>query len=133
MNAPVVLHLKVPRENDRGQVAAEAIFTGLSELFRHHPATLSFEIVVRGGFLYFFVVTERSNVDIVRGQLFSQYPTLEIVEVTDYTGSLSLSSHVIILKLERPDAYPIKTYKELETDFLSALSGMASSICGNDL
>ncbi|OGG14922.1 hypothetical protein A2875_03095 [Candidatus Gottesmanbacteria bacterium RIFCSPHIGHO2_01_FULL_46_14] len=133
MNAPVVLHLKVPRENDRGPVAAEAIFTGLSELFRHHPATLSFEIVVRGGFLYFFVVTERSNVDIVRGQLFSQYPTLEIVEVTDYTGSLSLSSHVIILKLERPDAYPIKTYKELETDFLSALSGMASSISGNDL
>lgn len=133
MDAPVVLHLKIPRENDRGPVAAEAVFKGLSELFRHQPTILSFEIVVRGGFLYFFVVTERGNVDIVRGQLFSQYPTLEIIEVTDYTSSLSLSSHVILLKLERPDAYPIKTYKELETDFLSSLSGMASSVSGNDL
>ena len=133
MTSPVVLHLKVPRDNDRGPVAAEAVFNGLSELFRHHPTNLSFEIVVRGGFLYFFVVCERPVIDIVRGQLFSQYRSLEIVEVADYTGPLSLSSHTILLKLERPDAYPIKTYKELETDFLASLSGMATSVAGSDL
>lgn len=133
MTSPVVLHLKVPKDNDRGPVAAEAVFHGLSELFRHHPTTLSLEIVLRGGFLYFFLVCERPIVDIVRGQLFSHYSSLEIVEVADYTGPLSLSSHVVLLKLERPDAYPIKTYKELETDFLTNLSGMATSVTGNDI
>lgn len=133
MEAPVVLHLKVPKENDRGPVAMEAVFNGLSELVRASPATLSFEIVVRGGFLYFFLVCERAVVDIVRGQLFSQYPNLEIEEVKDFTANLSLSTYCTLLKLERPDAYPLKTYKELETDFLMSLSGMATSVTGNDL
>ena len=133
MISPVILHLKIPKENDRGPVAIEAVFNGLSELFRHHPTTISCEIVVRGGFLYFFLVCERPVVDIVRGQLFSQYRSLELAEVADYTGPLSLSSHIVLLKLERPDAYPIKTYKELETDFLSGLSGMATGLTGNDI
>lgn len=133
MEAPVVLHLKVPRENDRGPVAMEAVFNGLSELFRHHPTTLSFEIVVRGGFLYFFLVCERAVVDIVRGQLFSQYPNLEIEEVKDFTANLSLSTYCTLLKLERPDAYPLKTFRELETDFLASLSGLSTSVTTNEL
>lgn len=133
MDAPVVLHLKVPRENDRGPVAMEAVFNGLSELFRHHPTTLSFEIVVRGGFLYFFLVCKRAAVDIVRGQLFSQYPNLEIEEVKDFTANLSPSTHSTLLKLERPDAYPLKTFRELETDFLASLSGLSTSVALNEL
>lgn len=133
MEAPVVLHLKVPKENDRGPVATEAVFNGLSELFGHHPTTLNFEIVIRGGFLYFFVVCERNVVDIVRGQLFSQYPHLEIEEVADYTASLSPSTHITLMKLKRPDAYPLKTFRELETDFLASLSGLATSIAANEL
>lgn len=133
MDAPVVLHLKVPRENDRGPVAMEAVFNGLSELFRASPATLSFEIVVRGGFLYFFLVCERAVVDIVRGQLFSQYPNLEIEEVNDFTANLSPSTHSTLLKLERPDAYPLKTFRELETDFLASLSGLSTSVTTNEL
>lgn len=133
MDAPVVLHLKVPRENDRGPVAMEAVFNGLSELFRASPATLSFEIVVRGGFLYFFLVCQRTVVDIVRGQLFSQYPNLEIEEVKDFTANLSPSTHSILLKLEHPDAYPLKTFRELETDFLASLSGLSTSVALNEL
>lgn len=133
MDAPVVLHLKVPRENDRGPVAMEAVFNGLSELFRASPATISFEIVVRGGFLYFFLVCQRAVVDIVRGQLFSQYPNLEIEEVNDFTANLSPSTHSILLKLERPDAYPLKTFRELETDFLASLSGLSTSVTTNEL
>ncbi len=133
MDAPVVLHLKVPRENDRGPVAMEAVFNGLSELFRHHLTTISCEIVVRGGFLYFFLVCERPVVDIVRGQLFSQYPNLEIEEVKDFTVNLSPATHTTLLKLERPDAYPLKTFRELETDFLANLSGLSTSVGTNEL
>jgi len=114
-------------------MAAETVFAGLSELFRHHPNTVSCEIVVRAGFLYFFLVCERLVVDIVRGQLFSQYPNLELLEVADYLSSLSPSAYAVCMKLERPDAYPLKTFRELETDFLTSLSGMATSVSTNEL
>lgn len=133
MVAPVVLHLKIPKTNDKGPVAAEAVFAGLAELFRHQPTTVALEIVVRVGFLYFFVVCENQVVDLVRGQLFSQYPTLEIESVDDYTKSFSPSTVIATLRMERPDAYPIKTYKELESDFLASLSGMATSVAAHEL
>lgn len=132
MTSPVVLHLKVPKDNDRGPLAAEAVFSGLSELFRHHPTTISLEIVVRAGFLYFFIVCQRPVVDIIRGQLFSQYPHLEIEEVRDYLSSFSPSACMTRMKLERPDAYPLKTFRELKTDFLTSLSGMATSVGKNE-
>ena len=133
MVVPVVLHLKIPKTNDKGPIGAEAIFAGLAELFRHRPTTLALEIAVRAGFLYFFVVCENQVVDLVRGQLFSQYPTMEIEKVDDYTKSFSPSTVITTLKMERPDAYPIKTYKELESDFLASLSGMATSVATNEL
>lgn len=133
MDTPVVLHLKVPKDNDRGPVAAEVVFSGIAELFRHQTTRLSAEICVRGGFLYFFLICERSVLDLVRGQLFSQYPALETVEVNDYAGALSPATVVALMKLERPDAYPIKTYKELEGDFLASLSGLATSVGSNEL
>ena len=129
----VVLHLKIPKTNDKGPIGAEAIFAGLAELFRHRPTTLALEIAVRAGFLYFFVVCENQVVDLVRGQLFSQYPTMEIEKVDDYTKSFSPSTVITTLKMERPDAYPIKTYKELESDFRASLSGMATSVATNEL
>lgn len=133
MVAPVVLHLKIPKTNDKGPVAAEAVFAGLAELFRRQPATIALEIAVRAGFLYFFVICENQVADLVRGQLFSQYPTLEIETVDDYTKSFSPSTVIATLKMERPDAYPLKTYKELESDFLASLSGMATSVAAHEL
>lgn len=128
MDAPIVLHLKVPKANDRGVDAAEAMFAGLSELLKHHKTTVSFEIAIRGGYLYFFVVCETPYVDVIRGQLFAQYPGLEIETVQDYAPSLSSSTVVTYLKLEHPDMYPIKTHRELASDILTSLSGIATSV-----
>lgn len=133
MISPVIIHLRVPKENDKGPLAMETVFSGLAELFREVPTTLSLEIVIRSGFLYFFVVCEQKDVDLIRGQLFSQYPNLETQEVSDYVSELSPSSVFINTKLERTDAYPLKTYKELEIDFLTNLSGMAVSVGKNEL
>ena len=128
MLAPSIFHLKVPKGNDKGPIAAESVFSGIAEIFREKPAPLSFEIVVQNGFLYFLVVCESAHRDLVRGQIFAHYPNIETEDVNDYTTSLSLNSVVGELKLERPDVYPIKTYKELESDFLASFSGMATSL-----
>ncbi|OGG28450.1 hypothetical protein A3A64_01485 [Candidatus Gottesmanbacteria bacterium RIFCSPLOWO2_01_FULL_48_11] len=128
MVSPVVLHLKVPQDNEKSPMAMEGALSGIAELFRHRPTSLSLELVIRGGFIYFFVICEQQFRDLVKGQLFSQYPHLDIEEVEDYTTALSSPTTIAILKLERPDAYPLKTYKELETDFLASLAGMATSI-----
>ncbi len=133
MTTPVVLHIKISQENAKGPVAMESVFNGLGELFRKKKAVLSFEIVIRSQFLYFFVVCDRNDVDFVRGQLFSQYPNIELEEVSDYSGAFSTSSVVATVKLDRPDAYPLKTYKDLENDFLTNLSGLATSVGKDDL
>lgn len=133
MVAPRVLHLKVPKDNAKGPAAAEAVFAGFSELFRHKPTVISLEVVLRSGFLYFLVACEATVVDLVRGQLFAQYPTLEIEDVQDYATKLTSATAVSVLKLKHPDVYPLKTYKELETDFLTNLSGLATSVGTSEL
>ncbi len=125
---PTILHLKVPKGNDKGPSAAEAAFAGLAEIFREKPSVLSFEVVVQNSFLYFVVICEQAHVDLVRGQLFAQYPNIETEVVNDYCNSISGQNVICELKLERPDAYSLKTYKELENDFLASFSGMATSV-----
>ncbi|MBI4058217.1 hypothetical protein HY408_00450 [Candidatus Gottesmanbacteria bacterium] len=125
---PITLHLKVPRGNDKGPRAQEAVFSGLAEIFREHPATLSFEILVNNGFLYYVVVCAQNHIDLVRGQLFAHYPNIETEIVKDYAATLSSNAVVCELQLERPDVYPIKSYRELETDLLASLAGLATSV-----
>ncbi len=133
MTDTVVLHLKVPSDNDKGPLAMESVFNGLGELFRSEQTALAFEIAVRSGFLYFFVACDRQDVDLVRGQLYAQYPHLALEEVVDYTDALSSTPISITVRLERSDAYPLKTYKELDADFLTNLSGIATSVGKDDL
>lgn len=121
------LYLKVPKSNPQGPLSAESIYSGLSELFRNKPVNVSLEIVLRDRFLHFFFVCNRENVDIIKGQFFSQYQNLEVSEVNDYTLGASGSGVVAQLKTSAPDFYPLKTYKELDTDFLTNLSGLAAS------
>ncbi len=111
MDAPVVLHFKVPKESEKGPQACESVLAGLNELFKHQKTPVSLEIVVKGGFLYFFAVCERAFVDFLRGQFFAQYPNLEIQEISDYMSSVSPAAAVAAVKLERPDVYPIKITK----------------------
>lgn len=133
MISPIILHLRVPKENPKDASAMENVFSGLAELFRRNKTNISFEIVIKEGYLYFFIVCEKDYLDLIRGQLFSQYPDLEIQEVSDYLLNLSEKTRGVALKLERPSAYPLKTYKEIKTDFLSSLSGLATSVGKNEM
>lgn len=83
---------------------------------------LSFEMVSKGGVIYFYVATPVAMKDLVVQQLHAQFSDAEIEEAEDYniftpTGVV-LGSYVT---LKRQHLFPIKTYKTLESDPLNAL------------
>lgn len=139
-----VLRVRIPRfassereeANDLRQVqediaVAETFFSALGGMPAQrgfgawlHGRTdqLAFEIVVKGGVIYFYVATPVAMKELVIQQLHAQFSDAEVEEAEDYnmftaTGTV-LGSYVT---LKREHLFPIKTYKQLESDPLHAL------------
>ena len=106
----------------------ESVLIGIGEIFRQNQIKLSLEIFIKDGFLHFMAVCPKEYSNLVKGQLFSQYPNIEIGEIQDYAKNFTQDSSIVTLKLAKSDGYPIKTYKDIETDFLASLSGLSASV-----
>lgn len=132
MLIPVVLHLKIRKGSEKDPSSMASALGSISEIFRSKPEVISWEIVCKGGFIHFFVVSEKSVSEIIRGQLFAQYPELEVEEIADYTYSLSSNTVTSTVSLKYSDVYPLKTYKDIGSDFLTSLSGISSSLSDNE-
>jgi hypothetical protein len=84
----------------------------------------SFEIVSIGGVVHFFIYTPVNLKDLVRSQLYAQFPQIEINEVPDYTDRLpmhlrdanNIGMFAWEYKFDKPNAYPIRTYRDWGTD-----------------
>jgi hypothetical protein len=84
----------------------------------------SFEIVSIGGVVHFFIHTPTHVKDLIQSQLYAQFPQIEISEVPDYTDRLpfhlrdanNMGMFAWEYKFEKPDAYPIRTYRDWGTD-----------------
>ncbi|MBI2600406.1 type IV secretion system DNA-binding domain-containing protein [Candidatus Daviesbacteria bacterium] len=127
----VLLQIKAPRGNEIKIDAAEQMFAtlaslrksgGLFEAFKPQPH-LSFEIVALHESIRFFISCHKSLQDLVEKQINGAYPDAEIKEVPEYNiftenGFTAYSS----FKLKNADYFPIKTYRDLPTDPLSALT-----------
>ena len=129
----VVLLLQVPRTNDKKELAAEQMFAALhglllspsSKLFRAtRHERLSFEIAVLNKRIGFYVCVPRFLKDFVEEQVYAQYPSVQISEVSDYahTDNGLQSSLVAEMKLVANDALPIKTFQSFEVDPLAAIT-----------
>jgi hypothetical protein len=83
---------------------------------------VSFEVVVENGLISFYAVAPLELEGFVSQQLQAQFPDADIVRVEDYNifspSGVILGSH---LKLRRKNLFPIKTYRDLESDPLNAL------------
>ncbi len=82
----------------------------------------AFEIVAHRGVIFFYVAVPLGLKELLTQQLHAQFSDAEIEEAEDYnmfspTGVV-LGSYVT---LKRPSLFPIKTYKQLESDPLFAL------------
>ncbi len=82
----------------------------------------SFEIVAHGGLVYFYVAVPRIMQNFIEEQIHAQFPSAVIEETKDYniftpTGTILAG----FLAFKRKDAFPIKTYKKLDSDPLNPI------------
>ncbi|MBU1031819.1 hypothetical protein KKE03_02780 [Patescibacteria group bacterium] len=127
----VLLQIRVPRGNEIKIDAAEQFFAtlaslrksgGLFQAFTPQPQ-MSFEIVALHESIRFFISCHRSHQDLIEKQVHGAYPDAEIKEVPEYnlfseTGKTAYAQ----LKFKNADFFPIKTFRDLPTDPLSALT-----------
>jgi hypothetical protein len=127
-----LLQVALPRDNEVKIDAAEQFFASLSTIssggsgitgILKTPDHLTFEIVATPGDIRFYVSTPRSLKDLVEKQIHGAYPGAEIKQVDEYNifsknGEVAFAS----FKLANEDYKPIKVYKDLPTDPLSAIT-----------
>lgn len=93
----------------------------------------SFEMVAHQDKITFYASAPLVYRNFIEEQIHAQYPDAQIDEVPDYnmfspTGVV-LASY---LKLRRQNAFPIKTYRKLESDPLNSLTNALSKVKGAD-
>src|SRR3989338_5561300 len=130
----VLLAIDVPAENIQSPRAVENIlahlagahmkadliekyFTGFSQEY------FSLEIVSINGFVQFYIYTPVHLRDLVESSIYAQYPSAQITEAEDYTGSVpskypdpewNLWGTEFVLSQNQ--AYPITTYESFEDE-----------------
>ncbi len=136
----VLLMLEIPRTNDKKELAAEQLFASLHGILRDKQELknsggvqehLSFEIVSTGGQIRFYVWVPKVLQSFVEGQIYSQYPTVQIYKMNeDYADNrdqypVAYSSE---LGLTENEALPIKTFDNFEVDPLAGITGTLAKL-----
>lgn len=136
----VLLMLEIPRTNDKKELAAEQMFASLHGILRDKQELknsggvqehLSFEIVSTGGQIRFYVWVPKVLQNFVEGQIYSQYPTVQIYKMNeDYVDKRSQYPVVYSaeLGLVENDALPIKTFDNFEVDPLAGITGTLAKL-----
>ncbi|MBR2725684.1 type IV secretion system DNA-binding domain-containing protein [Candidatus Saccharibacteria bacterium] len=136
----VLLMLEIPRENDKKELAAEQMFAALHGILRDKRELknsggvqehLSFEIVSTAGQIRFYVWTPKILQSFVEGQIYSQYPTVQIYKMNeDYVDERNKYpiSYMAELGLDTTDALPIKTFDTFEVDPLAGITGTLAKL-----
>ncbi len=136
----VLLMLEIPRANDKKELAAEQLFASLHGILRDKVELkgtngiqehLSFEIVSTGGQIRFYVWVPKSLQNFVEGQIYAQYPTVQIYRMDDDYVDNREKYPVIYeaeLDLTENEALPIKTFENFEVDPLARISGTLAKL-----
>ena len=136
----VLLMLEIPRENDKKELAAEQLFASLHGILRDKQELknsggvqehLSFEIVSTAGQIRFYVWVPKILQSFVEGQIYSQYPTVQIYKMNeDYVDNRSkyAVNYMTELGLVENEALPIKTFDTFEVDPLAGITGTLAKL-----
>ena len=136
----VLLMLEIPRENDKKELAAEQLFASLHGILRDKQELrnsggvqehLSFEIVSTAGQIRFYVWVPKVLQSFVEGQIYSQYPTVQIYKMNeDYVDNRTNYpvNYSAELGLVDNDALPIKTFDNFEVDPLAGITGTLAKL-----
>lgn len=130
----IVLAIQVPKNNEKNASSAEQFFAAVHGIYREDPVVqehLSFEIVASKDSIIFYLFCPLHLREFIEGQLYAQYPDLQIKHASDYTQEVDLAGmHVATsrLKLTKEDVYPIKTYTSLEVDPLAGITAVLGNL-----
>ena len=129
----VLLKILVPKNNEKTPSAAENLFAALHGIFRpdaRFNEYISFEIAATTHAIEFYVDCPVEFRDFIEGQIYAQYPTVEIQEVPDYArvdlAGLRLAETE--LGLNKEDVFPIKTFENFEVDPLAGITAVLSKV-----
>ena len=129
-----IIRIDVPRNNEKAPLAAEQMFASIHGVFSQNALfqyQISFEIIAKDKFIQFFVFAPAHLIDFIEGQIYAQYPTVEIHKVEDYTDlKLESGQHFCGADLltTKPDVYPIKLFSDFEVDPISGITSVMSKL-----
>jgi hypothetical protein len=140
----VLLTLEIPRNNDKKELAAEQMFASLHGILRDASELkmtggvqehLSFEMVSAHKMIRFYVRIPKHLQNFVEGQIYAQYPTVQINRVDDdYTHTAN--SHSVVATAELTTTanqyLPIKTFVSFEVDPLAGITAALSKMDSED-
>lgn len=136
----VLLVLEIPKANDKSELAAEQLFASLHGILRDKDDLkqtkgiqehLSFEIASVNGQIRFYTWVPKTLQSFVEGQIYSQYPTVQIHEADeDYVAHERQHSVVYTSEISLTDSefLPIKTFQSFEVDPLAGITGTLAKL-----
>lgn len=136
----VLLVLEIPKANDKSELAAEQLFASLHGILRDsrelrenggYQEHLGFEIASVNGRIRFYVWTPKALQSFVEGQIYAQYPTVQISEADeDYVNHER--QHTVVYTSEivptANEFLPIKTFQSFEVDPLAGITGTLAKL-----
>lgn len=135
-----LLVLEIPKANDKSEMAAEQLFASLHGILRDKAELklnggiqehLSFEIASVNGQIRFYVWVPKALQSFVEGQIYAQYPTVQIHEAEeDYVAHERNHSIVYTseITLSESEYLPIKTFQNFEVDPLAGITGTLAKL-----
>ncbi len=139
-----LLILEIPRTNDKKELAAEQMFASLHGILRDRRELrlsgglqehISFELAAVGKLIRFYVWVPKHLQNFVEGQIYAQYPTVQIHEADeDYTKRQFAHDiiHTAELVLTDNEMLPIKTFQSFEVDPLAGITATLAKLETND-
>lgn len=139
-----LLILEIPRANDKKELAAEQMFASLHGILRDRTELrmsggmqehISFEIAAVGKLIRFYVWVPKHLQNFVEGQIYAQYPTVQIHEADeDYTKKHIKHDVVYTTELVPTDneMLPIKTFQSFEVDPLAGITATLAKLEDED-
>lgn len=135
-----LLILEIPKTNDKKELAAEQLFASLHGILRDKAELkasgglqehLSFEIASTNGQIRFYVWVPISLQSFVEGQIYSQYPSVQIHEA-DHDYVVNERQHSVVytseITLAASEFLPIKSFQSFEVDPLAGITGTLAKL-----
>jgi hypothetical protein len=139
-----LLMLEIPRTNDKKELAAEQMLASLHGILKSKKELrfsgtlqehISLEVAAIGHRIRFYMWMPKQLQAFVEGQIYAQYPTVQIYEQTEDYSNRNMHQtviHTAELTLTVNETLPIKTFPSFEVDPLAAITATLAKLDKED-